>query len=209
MQKCPLLARVIFIFTLSLLQACSLLSQSQNSAPDTFTLQVENTRPVRSRATGPVLLVSTPDANHGLRTTQIAYTQRPYEIKYYARHAWVEPPVRLLQAALVQAMERAGLFASVTTPASGVVADLSLETQLLALQQEFTGNTSRGRVALRAQLVDLNTRKVLASRDLEASEPVNTPDPYGGVTAINRALAKVLDDLLGFLDTAIRARRTP
>jgi cholesterol transport system auxiliary component len=198
MMVLRLLLRLSVLCLLGFLTACSLLSQSQTSAPETYTLSLDSAGSVAPKGTGPVLTVPAPQAQQGLRVAQIAYTQRPYEIRYYAEHAWVESPARLLHPLLIQAMERSGLFASVTSPSSGVVADVGLDTHLLALQQEFSGASSRGRIVLRAQLIDLNTRKVLASRDLEAAEPVTAPGPYGGVAAINRALGRLMGELSRF-----------
>ena len=51
------------------------------------------------------------------------------------------------------------------------------------------------RFALRARLLDGVERRVLASAAFEAVEPAPSDDPYGGVIAANRAVARVLDEL--------------
>ena len=60
----------------------------------------------------------------------------------------------MLTPLLVRALEGSGRF-QVVQAASGASASLRLETEIEALQQEFTVTPSRTRFALRAQLAGL------------------------------------------------------
>jgi cholesterol transport system auxiliary component len=53
-------------------------------------------------------------------------------------------------------------------------------------------------VTLRAQLVDLDTQRVLGSQLFEISEAAPSEDAYGGVQAANRAVARLLEELVAF-----------
>jgi cholesterol transport system auxiliary component len=154
---------------------------------------------------GPSLLVAPPIARAGLDTRRMAYVQRPFELGYFARNEWADTPARMLHPLLVQVLEARGWFRAVVAGPNAATADLRLDTEILALQQEFLTEPSMARVALRAQLVDLATRQVLATRNFEAAEPAPSADPYGGVVALNRALATVLEDLAGFTASAASA----
>jgi len=68
----------------------------------------------------------------------------------------------------------------------------------MRLQQDFRAQPSRIELALHAQLVDLRDGRVLAARDFELTENASSDDPYGGVTAANRALARLLGELASF-----------
>ena len=149
-------------------------------------------------SSGPVLLVSPPAARAGLDSRRIAYIQRPFELSYFARSEWADTPARMLQPLLVQSLEGSGAFQAVVAGPSPAVADLRLETEVLALQQEFLSTPSVARVALRAQVVDPASRRVVATDTFEAVEPADSADPYGGVVAPNRALGRVLADLTAF-----------
>ena len=61
---------------------------------------------------------------------------------------------------------------------------------------------SRVAFTLRATLVDDKTRRVLAVRQFDATEPAPGEDAYGGVVAANRAVQKVLEDLALFCTQA-------
>jgi cholesterol transport system auxiliary component len=147
---------------------------------------------------GPSLFVPQPVVRGGLDSRRMVYVARPYELSYFARNEWADTPARMLHPLIVQALETNGAFRAVVSASNAVASDLRLDTELLALQQEFLERPSVARVAIRAQLVDLSSRRVLATEVLEAEELAPTDDPYGGVIALNRALARVLEDLAAF-----------
>jgi cholesterol transport system auxiliary component len=151
-----------------------------------------------ARTTGPSLAVPQPVVRGGIDSRRMVYVARPYELSYFARNEWADTPARMLHPLLVQALEGAGAFRAVVSTSNSVVSDLRLDTEVLALQQEFLERPSVARVAIRAQLVDLASRRVLATRVLEAKETAPSDDPYGGVVALNQALARVLADLSAF-----------
>lgn len=129
----------------------------------------------------------------------MAYVTRAFELRYFTRHQWVEPPARLLPPLLVLALERGGRFRPVQAR-SGVVPALRLETEIVALQQEFDVRPSQLRFGLRVQLVDAAAGQPIAEAALEALEPAASEDPYGGVVAANRAVARVLEQLAAWCD---------
>lgn len=184
------------------LSGCALFARAP--APSLFTLQPELTTAVTATPPGgpAAIAIAPPVARPGLDGPRMAYVTRPYELRYFARHQWVEPPARLLAPLLVLALERGGQLRPVQAHA-GVTPALRLETELVALQQEFDVSPSRLRFALRAQLVDTEAERVIASTDLETTEPAGSEDPYGGVVAANRAVARVLEQLAGWCETEV------
>jgi cholesterol transport system auxiliary component len=147
------------------------------------------------------LLVTLPREQAGFNTTGIAYLQRPHEIKYYAYNEWAEPPSRLLVPLLVQGMEKTNCWATVAQPATAVRADYRLDTEILNWQQEFFPNSSRVRLALKAQLVDAQKREVISARRFEIVEEAPSDDAYGAVVGINRAAARLLKEIAQWITT--------
>jgi cholesterol transport system auxiliary component len=84
---------------------------------------------------------------------------------------------------------------------------MRLDTEVLRLQQEFTGKPSQARFSLRAYLVESATRQVIATRQFEATVPAASEDPHGGVVAANAAVQSVLASLATFCAEAARNRR--
>jgi len=130
----------------------------------------------------------------------MAYVTRPYEIQYFATHEWVEPPARLLAPLLRVALARRGRLRVVEANEAEPPA-LRLETEIVALQHEFTVRPSQVRFALRARLDDASGRFV-AETEIEATEQADSEDPYGGVVAANRAVGRVLEELAAWCAAA-------
>ncbi len=154
---------------------------------------------------GPALAVSPPRAAPGFDGPQMVYVRRPHELRYYAKSQWVDAPSRMLRPLLVDALERTGRFQSVAD-APGASAGLRLDAEIVRLQQEFTETPSRVRFTLGVQVVDLESRKVIGSREIEAVEPAPSEDAYGGAVAANRAVRRALEEAAAFCATVAAGR---
>lgn len=146
----------------------------------------------------PTIIVTPPQAVPGFDTPRIAYVPQSNEISYYANSRWADTPSRMLEPLLMEALEATGSFHAVVQSASPVFGDLRLDTEVVHLQQEFLSKPSRLRFALRAQVLDLKQRRVLATHTFEAVEEAPSDNAYGGVTAANRAIEKVLRQVAAF-----------
>jgi cholesterol transport system auxiliary component len=153
-----------------------------------------------------VLEVAVPRAWPGFDTPQMAYVRKPHELDYFAANRWADTPALMLGPLLADALERAGGFGAVVQMPSAVVADVRLETELVRLQQDFETQPSRVELAVRVQLIDARGRRVLASRLFEETEPAPSEDAYGGVMAANRALQRLLEQVVEFCASAANAR---
>jgi cholesterol transport system auxiliary component len=147
---------------------------------------------------GPALVVAQPTAAPGFDGSRIVYVEMPHKLEFFSRSEWVDTPARMLAPLLVRALERSGTFASVAQARSAVAAGLRLEAEIVRLQQEFTERPSRVRLTVRIQLSDVPSRRVLGAREIEAVEGAPSDDPYGGVVAANRAVRRVLDEIVAY-----------
>jgi cholesterol transport system auxiliary component len=85
----------------------------------------------------------------------------------------------------------------VLTP--GVVpADIRLDTELVQLRQNFETRPSRVELTLHATLIDVRSRRVLATRQFDDAEDAASEDAYGGVVATNRLLQRLLGVLTNY-----------
>jgi cholesterol transport system auxiliary component len=190
----------------ALLAACAALQPPEAEQASTYVLEA----PPAAGAPRPrgdlVLEVSAPRARPGFDTPQMAYTQRANALEYFARNRWADAPARMLAPLLAQALDQSGGFRAVVQPPSLATANLRLETELVRLQQEFSARPSRVRFTLRAQLIDVDARRVLASAEFDETEAAPSDDPYGGVLAANRALGRLLERLAAFCAESPAAR---
>ena len=166
-------------------------------------ISIEKRSANTARGDAATLLISTPRARPGFDTARMAYMLRPNEMNYYAVNRWVDAPARMLARPLAQAMEETGLWRAVVQAPNTARTDYRLDCDNLALEQQFFSIPSRVRIALRAQLVELKARKVLAAREFEVFETAVSEDAYGGVIAADKAVAKLLQQLAAWVSTVM------
>ncbi len=181
-----------------LLSGCTGLRPAQTESDNTYVLEPKPIAKNVGERRDIVLEISIPRAAPGFETAQMAYVQRPYELNYFSANRWADTPSRMLGPILARALEQSGSFNAVVEAPSAVPADVRLVSELVRLQQNFELRPSRIEIVLRVQLIDVRTRRVLATRVFEATEKAPSDDPYGGVTAANAALQRSLEDVVNF-----------
>lgn len=193
MKPSPMRLAPLALFALTL-AGCALLASPGAAPPSLFALTPPSSAPPSDGAATRTIDVAPPGARPGFDGPRMAYVTRPYELEFFARHQWVDAPARMLAPLLADALARGGRFDAAPAGARSAAA-LRLETEVVVLQQEFDTRPSQLRFTLRARLLDLAQRHVLASATFEAVEAAPSDDPYGGVVAANRAVARVLDEV--------------
>ena len=185
---------VVLLLLAAAVAGCASLGQpgGNGEAPARYLLAPAGALSVAAPGDGPVLEVRRPRAAPGYGSDAMLYVRRPRRLEAYARGRWAEPPARMLQPALVEALSASGLFRAVLAGPAAVRAGLRLETTLLTLHHDLTGPEPRVSIALRAVLVDRRTRRVLAARRIEAAALA----PAAGAAAMAEGAARALDDLL-------------
>jgi cholesterol transport system auxiliary component len=181
-----------------LLPACTSLSAPQVASENIYVLEAQRaTKPAQVKR-NLVLAISEPQTRPGFDTPRIAYVQQPYELNYFVTSRWADMPARMLEPLLVQAMEQTGSFRAVVQMPGAFPADVRLDTELIRLQHDFVTRPSRVQLTLRAQLIDVRGQRILAVKQFDESENAASDNAYGGVTAANRALQRMLDQLADF-----------
>lgn len=186
------------IASAALLAGCSALQPPQTESQNIYVLEATPISTATRVRRDLVLAVSMPRAASGFDTPQMVYVRQPYALNYFVANRWADEPSRLLGPVLVQALDRAGGFRAVVPVPGAVPADIRLDTELIRLQQDFATRPSRIQLTLRAQLIDAREQRVLATRLFDEAEDAPSDDAYGGVTAANRALQRLLEKLADF-----------
>lgn len=188
----------------AIVAAWSLLGSGCSLAPtapaDEVTLHLLDVRPTVAPASRRelVLAISAPRGAPGVDSTAMAYVQKAHALDHYATHRWADTPARMLEPLLTRTLEDTGGFRIVVQASSSVQADLRLDTEILALRQSFLVRPSRAEFTLRAQLVDVPGRRVLATRYVEAEQEAASDDAPGGVAAANAAVGRALAQVAAF-----------
>ena len=197
---------------LACLCACSALAPTASPPPAFYSLAADTPssatparRPLTTAAacSAPTLIVNPTHAAPGFDSHRIMYLREPFKLAYFSQSEWVDAPARMLTPLLVARLESSGRFCAVAPSTASASGDLRLDTQIIRLQQEFTGQPSRVRFTLRAYLIEEKTRRVLAWREFDSATPSASEDAHGGVVAANLAVQTVLNDLSQFLKESI------
>ena len=182
--------------TVALLSACAALPPPE--AMSTYVLDARLSPAIRKAGGNAVIAVGIPRARPGFDTALMAYVRRPHELEYFTKNRWADTPARMLAPLLVQALDQFGGFRAVVHAPGTISADLRIEVEIVQLLQDFETRPSRIRFTLRAQLIEVGSRRVLATQEFDEVESAPSDDAYGGVIAANRALERLLGQLADF-----------
>jgi cholesterol transport system auxiliary component len=201
----PLCRLGVAALVLALAGGCSALRPKATPQPSFYSLDSSQSEtgaatPAAAKlpAAAPALIVNPPHAASGFDSQRIIYVRAAHQLEYFAHSEWVDTPARMLAPLLVNAVETRNAFRAVVLAPSAAAGDLTLDTEILRLQQDFSSPPSRVRFTLRAYIEDNATRRVLAWREFDATVAAASEDPYGGVMAANRAVQTVLKQLADF-----------
>lgn len=190
--------RAVLLAALLMLQGCGVLKPVNSPAISYYSLDsVTPAAPpiVTGQMTRPTLIINPPSAAAGFGSSRIIYLRQAHKVEYFAHSEWVESPARMLAPLLVASLQSTGIFRAVVLTPSAVAADWRLNTEIVRLQHEFLGTPSRVKFTLRAHFVDEKTRRIIAIREFDISTESPSDNPYGGVSAANLAVARVLREL--------------
>jgi len=181
-----------------LLAGCTGLQAPQVESPHLYVLDARPAIKAGQIKRDLVLAVSMPRARPGFDTPRMAYLRQPHELSYFAVNQWADTPSRMLEPLLAQALEQTGSFRAIVQASGAVPADIRLDTELIRLQQDFGTQPSRIQLTLRAQLIDVVGKRVIAVKLFDEAENATSDDAYGGVIAANRVAQRVLGQLADF-----------
>ena len=140
------------------------------------------------------LVIREVTAPQHLATRRIAWTDG-VTVNYYQLAMWAEQPASALTETLVQSAECSGIFRNVTARPAGISADYALSAGLIRFEHEVTAGNSAAIVTLRAELADLRSRTLSASRLFSARVDTRSSDSAGAVNALTEASWKIGTEL--------------
>ena len=126
----------------------------------------------------------------------MAYVEAPNRIDYFAYHEWADTPARMMLSLLERRLDASGLFRAVMTTSGAVIPDLRLDTKIFTLQQVFDSTGSRAEIRAKIMLYDIEASELLLAKTFELSEPADASNPEAGVAAANRAVERLLSELI-------------
>ena len=145
------------------------------------------------------LLVLDTTASGFYDNENLVYSRAPGTRGQYQYARWTERPGKRFSDLLQKRLAAQSGFASVAVAGGQVRGDLVLDTDLTEFYHEADTSPGSVRVVLRAELIDLKTRKLIGRQWFERRVPVASYDAAGAAKGFNQATTGVLDDLVTWL----------
>lgn len=190
--------RYVIISASILISGCSFLSPIQTQPPKAYLINTIPNSTVKNHPQKVTLLIMQPDTRPIYNTTQMAYTTHPYQVNYFGENQWAETPSQMLLPLMVQTLQNTHYYRAVVSPPYVGRYNYLVSTQILKLQQNFMGNTSKFELSIRAQITSVATNQVIAIKQFNITISMPTRTPYSGVVSANRAVAQFLKELTAF-----------
>lgn len=152
----------------------------------------------RDRTNARTLLVLDTTANAFYDTDALVFSRSADTRGHYQFARWTERPGKRFADLMRARLEAQGAW-RVATAGTYVRGDVLLDTALVEFYHDARRAPGQVRLVLRAELVDLKQRTVLARRVFEREVPVASYDAVGAAEASSVAVGRVLDDLAGWL----------
>jgi cholesterol transport system auxiliary component len=186
-----------------LLVGCSLVSPPKPEPATAILSKMPDNVPQEAGVESTLLIVL-PEVSSAYNTTQMAYSEKPYQISYYRDNEWAATPGEMIQPLLVRTLQQTGIFRPTLTPPETGHADYALHTEVIELLQDYTASTPVLRLTLRFQLLDA-AGQALADREITKQVAMQDSNSYAGVNAANDALAKALGEAALFVMNSARS----
>lgn len=141
-----------------------------------------------------------------LMTQKVYYAAGQYKQFAYTQAAWSDTPQKRIGDLYVSLLRERGVFQSVHSYRSNVLADRALEIVVEDFMQYYDENykTSHAKVQLSLTLIDTAAKKPLATKTFAAEKQTPSLDAQGGVEALNAALQEAMEASAIWLEGACR-----
>jgi cholesterol transport system auxiliary component len=192
---------VALMIAASSLSGCGALSSLSKAGAelDAYTLSPAVGSGTSQRGRGH-LIVELPTSAGALATDRILIKPVPYQAQYLPGGRWIEPAPALIQTLLVASFQNVGGVDLVGRTANGLNPDYTLMTEVMDFQVEPSGPEAEFvvRITLMMTLIRESDRRIVASRRFSTSETAASDDTQVLVSTFDRALQKVLAEIVGW-----------
>ena len=130
------------------------------------------------------------------KNTDMTYSREANVVEAYTKSAWVEPPVQLVKVALANALIASNAYQDVLMSPTAIKSPYKVDATIQTMQQQFNNGQSNIELSLMVRLVNTSNHKLVFSKIYAATEPVMSLNAQGGVEAYNKALDRLLPNIV-------------
>ncbi|MGE4351776.1 MAG: ABC-type transport auxiliary lipoprotein family protein [Bdellovibrionales bacterium] len=145
-----------------------------------------------------ILRVASPRAAMGLDSERIQVQKADGSLTWVKNASWIETPTKMLEPLLMRCLETSGPFAAVVGDRSSATADLDLETSLekFTFVEGTNASPSHVEIAIRFTLLEQQENKLISSKFVSISQPVEAVRLSSILPAFEKALARCLEQIV-------------
>ena len=189
--------KYIVLITLLLFTGCSIkdieIKPSSYRLEPNYPLHVEKSKDDR------VLRVQRVEGDSAVMTRSILY-KKDGALKPYKYGRWSELPSTRLQEIFIESIEKQKIFRATVSSRSYAMADLILESSLENFEEVYKDDKSYVHVSIRFRLIERQGAEIIGSVLIDSLYPVEQKEASGVVLAFNKAVEKIVVDLIGWLN---------
>ena len=130
-----------------------------------------------------------------LETPRILVMPEPGEFQVYPQAQWSDPPLYLVGALAMRALQHDGRILGISPSGEGLSADVELRLELTDFQIELTSEGTHAHVAWQASLAAVTQNRIVATRHFSTRTPAAGQSAKDAVTAFDTALSQLLPQL--------------
>lgn len=143
--------------------------------------------------------VTYPQSLKNKLTQKMNFSYSSMESGTYQNSEWSNNMRKLLQGTFVEVLDKSKLFKAVLSDTSTVKEDYRLESNIFAFEHSVRGTASNAVVSIQFNLISTETGRLVKTKRFTYKETTPTTDAKGYVTATNRVIVKLSEDLLKWL----------
>jgi cholesterol transport system auxiliary component len=159
--------------------------------------QDPRTRPLAHR-----LVIFPMPAGTTAESYSLLYSKAPQARAAYQFAGWTERPSQRLAQMLIDRLVARNSFESVALLGRGIGGDLQLNLIVAEIYHDAASLPGSGRVVISAELVERESRRLLARESFSTQAPVDSNTAAGAVRALSAASGQALDQLVPWLERA-------
>lgn len=134
-------------------------------------------------------------------SSSIAYSLAPGQRELYQLSRWTERPIIALPRLLMQRLVTRNSFQGVAILGEGVGGELGLGIAIESIYYDASSSPGTVQLNVRADLIERNTRELVARRNFNAGADLSVVGPAAVVDAMSVAVADVFDALIIWLES--------
>ncbi|MDA7848233.1 ABC-type transport auxiliary lipoprotein family protein [Sulfurospirillum sp.] len=188
---------IIAIVVMVFLVGCS--TKSIDTRPSNYRLEPKYPLHVDKTKDDRVLRVQRVEGDSAVMTRSILY-KKDGALKPYKYGRWSELPATRLQEIFIESIEKQKIFRATVSSRSYAMADLILESSLENFEEVYKDDKSFVQVKIRFRLIERQRADIVGSFLVDSIYPVEKKEASGVVLAFNKAVERVVLDLIGWLN---------